>query len=112
MKRRNFISMLAGLLAVPAAIKGFFGKQDFSIDYSKIRYRYIKPRPTISSDFEKEVNEMWKKHYKTYEKFQSYNDGFDEDAIEAMVTGGKKDFVPLPTFGKNNLPKHLKHLCA
>lgn len=57
MKRRNFISMLAGIVAVPAAIKALFGNQhsvtvkdvggpefkgpDFSIDYSKIEYRWV-----------------------------------------------------------------------
>ncbi|HUX58620.1 MAG TPA: hypothetical protein VMV77_16740 [Bacteroidales bacterium] len=105
MKRRNFISMLAGLLAVPAAIKGLFDKQDFSIVYGQHFGKTGRGRLS-KEEIEDFINDP------RLNRFHTYNEGYDEDAIEAMVTGGKKDFVPLPTFGKNKLPKHLKHLCA
>lgn len=42
MKRRNFIGILAGLAAVPTAVKSLFDKLNLSIDMDKIAYVPLK----------------------------------------------------------------------
>lgn len=96
MKRRNFISILAGLAAVPAAIKGLFGKTP-------------------------EVSYGWGGNIHSVQPNMSPKESLLPDAVyikevhpiegRTAVMTFQEEITGLPTYGDHKLPESLRGMC-